>query len=173
MTNQKKSDNDLLSKLLLFFGISMSLSGILAVWKNSSISKEEFRTVGKTTVHILPEKMSMKNTVAETEVGLNSEITVKTDKIFNMMPRKIQDCILAHEIGHHVVTEAKPPVIGRSLKAELAADAYAASICGKATTVKMLCAISLAAINPEVWIRIIIMILKKNPMKGLTINNII
>ena len=150
---------------LFIYGLIIS---VLPHIRNVGKSITGKRIIGDTTVNLVDDKMqSLTGIIAETTVGLfNKNIEVRTDAIFKHLPESIQNVILAHEIGHHKIKEARP-TFRRSLTIECAADAYAASIYGKAAVVKMLLLLLVLTLSPEVLGRLFSILVKPDPMKGL------
>ena len=92
------------------------------------------------------------------------DIEVRTDLYFSLMSKEVQNCILAHECGHHLYS--KPIVVPvwcawdttisskRDLEDEHMADTYSVDLYGKKATIKMLRWFFIFTMNVEVLQRI-------------------
>ena len=116
---------------------------VLHLFKHKFGCKES-RTIGDFNVQLNSDRFEGESIFAETWCQHDNakNIVVKTDLYFRLMPRDIQDCILAHECGHHLYST---PVFSwcalgneRSIEDEHKADTYSVQLYGKDATLKML-----------------------------------
>lgn len=116
---------------------------------------DEVRQIGEYTITLSKERMSWQFMFAETTIEDGTDMEVRTDMFFRLLPRDMQNVILAHEIGHHVCKEARPGwfQITRDPEQEAAADSFAALVFGKKLVLKTLLVQFLFSLSPEILFR--------------------
>jgi hypothetical protein len=138
---------------------------ILHLCKDKFGCKNETRRIGEFDVTLNNEKFEGENGIVAETISNNDgdrSINVRTDMYFRIMPKDVQDCVLAHECGHHLYS--KPVIVPvwctwntteRDVEDEHMADMYSVQLYGKKATIKMLRYLYVLTIfNSEVLARI-------------------
>ena len=116
------------------------------------------RKIGDFDVTLTKDKFEGDGTiVAETNPmpNMSKAIVVRTDLFFRLMPASIQNCVIAHECGHHLYSERHVFFSVRTVEDEHKADTYSVQLYGKDATIRMLKWIScIAPFNKEIKERI-------------------
>lgn len=157
MMNKKNNTTKATAVAVVIARIISIAMMVAYIFKNKFTRKEqETRKIGNYIVTLSKDPMIGIGMMAETTIGDGMSIEVRTDLFFKLLTQEMQNVVLAHEIGHHIIKEARPSwyQITRDVDQEVAADAFAVMVYGKKQVVKLLTIMFLISFDLEILVRI-------------------
>lgn len=154
--------NKKVKTVLKVYGIATTVQQAIAFGLKFGFGnhKDSVFTIGEYTVNVKTRPLDMGlNMVAQTDSLFFGTAYVTVDGLFWVLPKDVQKCILAHELGHMVLDNGMPKDMAKYAitrqcgicpKEEKIADSYSVKLYGKKATKKMLK--FLAMITPSVEI---------------------